>query len=212
MALEHLIFPSGDLGTNTAIFWCSRTGEGVIVDPGGEPDEIFDLLLTHRISLQAILLTHAHIDNLGAVPALKDDTSCGVCLHRADWDLWEAIEEQCRELGLPIPELPEIDEPILPDQSIRFGREHLEVVHLPGHSPGHCGFLADALSLCLVGDACFATAAGRCDLWRGDETLQESTLDHLQNLPSDWTLVPGHGPSFAPCTVAKARRLRSTNI
>ena len=44
MALEHLIFPSGDLGTNTAIFWCSRTGEGVIVDPGGEPDEIFDLL------------------------------------------------------------------------------------------------------------------------------------------------------------------------
>jgi hydroxyacylglutathione hydrolase len=85
MALEHLIFPSGDLGTNTALFWCGKTREGVLVDPGGEPDEIFDLLLTHGISLRTIVLTHAHVDNLGAIPALREDTSCGVAVHRADW-------------------------------------------------------------------------------------------------------------------------------
>lgn len=212
MALEHLIFPSGDLGTNTAMFWCSRTGEGVIVDPGGEPDEIFDLLLEHRVSLQTILLTHAHIDNVGAVPLLREDTNCGVALHRADWPLWEAMEEQCRELGLPLPELPEIDEELSPDAPIVFGKERLEVIHLPGHSPGHCGFIADEISLCLVGDACFATAAGRCDLWRGDEHAQELTLDLIQKMPAAWTLLPGHGPAYCSISVGKSRHLRSTNF
>ncbi|MEN9309222.1 MAG: hypothetical protein RL173_3154 [Fibrobacterota bacterium] len=212
MALEHLIFPSGDLGTNTALFWCGKTREGVLVDPGGEPDEIFDLLLTHGISLRTIVLTHAHVDNLGAIPALREDTSCGVAVHRADWPLWEAIEEQCRELGMPVPELPEIDEEFSEGSRIEFGKEHLEVIHLPGHSPGHCGFIADEISLCLVGDACFASAAGRCDLWLGNEFEQERTLDRIQRLPASWTLLPGHGDAFVPAAVAKARFQRSTNF
>lgn len=212
MALEHLIFPSGDLGTNTALFWCDRTREGVLVDPGGEPDEIFDLLLANGVSLVSIVLTHAHIDNLAAVPRLKEDTSCGVSLHRLDWPLWEAIDEQCRELGMPRPELPEIDEVLEEGHPVCFGRERLDVLHLPGHSPGHCGLLAEELSLCLVGDACFATAAGRCDLWLGDGELQEKTLDRIQKLPSHWTLLPGHGATFSSAAVPKARRMRSTNF
>jgi len=212
MAIEHLIFPSGDLGTNTALFWCDKTREGVLVDPGGEPEEIFDLLLTHGVALRTIVLTHAHIDNLGAVPLLREDTACGVAVHRADWPLWEAIEEQCRELGMPVPDLPEIDEDLSEGSRVEFGREHLDVIHLPGHSPGHCGFIADELSLCLVGDACFSTAAGRCDLWLGDEFAQERTLDRIQKLPSEWTLLPGHGAAFSARTVAKARLQRSTNF
>lgn len=212
MALEHLIFPSGELGTNTALFWCDRTREGVLVDPGGEPDEIFDLLLSHGVSLVTIVLTHAHVDNIAAVGRLREDTSCGVALHREDWPLWEAVEEQCRELRMPVPDLPEIDEALCEGVPVLFGRERLDVLHLPGHSPGHCGFVADELSLCLVGDACFSSAAGRCDLWCGDESLQELTLDRIQKLPAHWTLVGGHGPSFSSTDVPRARRLRSTNF
>jgi hydroxyacylglutathione hydrolase len=113
---------------------------------------------------------------------------------------------------MPVPELPEIDEEFSEGSRIEFGKEHLEVIHLPGHSPGHCGFIADEISLCLVGDACFASAAGRCDLWLGNEFEQERTLDRIQRLPASWTLLPGHGDAFVPAAVAKARFQRSTNF
>ena len=87
MALEHLIFPSGDLGCNTALFWCDRTREGILVDPGGEPDEIQSILVDNGVALRAIVLTHAHPDNLFAVPRLREETVCDVLLHRADQEL-----------------------------------------------------------------------------------------------------------------------------
>lgn len=212
MAIERLSFPSGDLATNSALLWCSRTREGVLVDPGGEPEEILDLALREGVAIQTILLTHAHVDNLAAVPLLRDETSCGVALHRADWPLWEAMAEQCAELGMPIPELPELDEDFQDGNILHFGHEHLQVLHLPGHTPGHCGFALAPIGLCLIGDACFSMAAGRTDLWGGSESDQEHSLDRLASLPADWELVPGHGPSLSPSGVAKARQRRSTNI
>ena len=212
MGIEHLIFPSGDLSTNSALFWCTRTREGILVDPGGEADEILDLALRQGVSIRTIVITHAHVDNLAAVPLLRDETSCGVAVHRADWPLWEAMEEQCKELGMPVPDLPEIDEELVEGVPVEFGRERAEILHIPGHSPGHCAVAVHDLGICLVGDACFAAGTGRTDLWGGSEADQERTLERLSRLPADWTLVPGHGPTFAACGVAKARRMRSTNI
>jgi glyoxylase-like metal-dependent hydrolase (beta-lactamase superfamily II) len=212
MGIERLSFPSGDLATNSTLFWCSRTREGILVDPGGEPEEILDLALRQGVAIQTILLTHAHVDNLAAVPLLRDETSCGVALHKADWPLWESIAEQCAELGMPVPDLPELDEDFEDGDIVDFGHEHLEVLHLPGHTPGLCGFAFPSLGLCLVGDSCFAVAAGRTDLWLGNDSDQERTLDRLERLPSDWELFPGHGPGFSPGCVAKARQRRSTNI
>lgn len=212
MAIERLSFPSGDLATNSTLLWCSRTREGVLVDPGGEPEEILDLVLRQGVAIQTILLTHAHVDNLAAVPLLREETSCGVALHRADWHLWEAMAEQCAELGMLVPLLPELDEDFKDGDAIHFGHERLQVLHLPGHSPGQCGFAMDSIGLCLIGDACFSSAAGRTDLWGGSESDQEHTLDRLAALPVDWELVPGHGPNFGPANIAKARQRRSTNI
>ena len=212
MAIEHLIFPSGNLATNTGLFWCTRTREGILVDPGGEPDEILDIALRQGVCIRTIVLTHAHIDNLAAAPILREETSCGIALHRADWNLWEAIEEQCKELGMPVPDLPEIDEEITEGTPVQFGRERADVIHLPGHSPGHCGIAFPDLEICLVGDACFSGAAGRTDLWNGNEADQEHTLDRISRLPPSWALLPGHGPTFAPSAVARARHQRSTNI
>jgi len=212
MAIERLNFPSGDLATNSSLLWCSRSREGILVDPGGEPEEILDLALREGVAIQTILLTHAHVDNIAAVPLLRDETSCGVALHRADWTLWEAMDEQCAELGMPVPLLPELDEDFQDGDLIHFGHEQLQVLHLPGHTPGHCGFAMESIRLCLIGDACFSSAAGRTDLWGGNESDQEHSLDRLAALPADWELVPGHGPHFSPSDVAKARLRRSTNI
>lgn len=212
MAIERLNFPSGDLATNSTLLWCSRTREAVLVDPGGEPEEILDIALREGVAIQTILLTHAHVDNLAAVPLLRDETSCGVALHRADWPLWEAMAEQCAELGMPVPLLPELDEDFADGDLIRFGHEQLRVLHLPGHSPGHCGFAMESIGLCLIGDACFSSAAGRTDLWGGNDPDQERSLDRLAGLPVEWELVAGHGPNLAPPDVARARQRRSTNI
>jgi hydroxyacylglutathione hydrolase len=212
MAIRHLIFCSGDLGTNSGLFWCTRTREGILVDPGGEPEEILDLALRQGVAIRTIFLTHAHVDNVAAVPLLREETSCGVALHRADRPLWENIADECAELGMPVPDLPEIEEEFADGEILEFGRERAEVLHLPGHTPGHCGLAFPSVDLCMVGDACFSTAAGRTDLWGGNESDLEKTLDRLSRLPAHWKLVPGHGPSFLPSTVAMARKQRSTNI
>lgn len=212
MALEHLIFPSGDLGCNTALLWCGRTHEGILVDPGGEPEEILSILLDNGVALRSIVLTHAHPDNLLALPVLRDETVCDVHLHKADRELWDNMATLCEEFGWPVPELGDVDEWLEEGIPVRFGREHVDIIHLPGHSPGHCGIVVPQLELLMCGDCCFAGGAGRTDLMRGDEEAQSRSLDRLQSWPTDWTILPGHGPSFSSTDVPRSRRRTSTGI
>lgn len=212
MALEHLIFPSGPLGTNSALIWCDRTHEGILVDPGGEPEEILDLALERGVCIRNILLTHAHPDNLAALPQVREETASGVSLHRDDLPLWEAMSELCGELGMLVPELPEVDEYLFEGHLVAFGKEKVEILHLPGHSPGHCGILVTSAGFCMVGDACFSSSNGRTDLWGGDSAAQEATLDRLERLDPHLLLIGGHGPSFPVRDVSRARRMKSTNI
>lgn len=212
MAIEHLIFPSGPLGTNSALLWCERTREGILVDPGGEPEEILDLALRRGVCIRNILVTHAHPDNVAALALVREETSSGVSLHRADLPLWEAMAEMCTELGMPFTELPEVDEYLQDGGTITFGKQRVEILHLPGHSPGHCGIFVKSEGFCLIGDSCFATATGRTDLWGGDDTQQESTLNRIARMDQRLLLVPGHGPAFHVQDLTKARRMKSTNI
>lgn len=212
MALEYLIFPSGPLGTNSALIWCDRTREGILVDPGGEPEEILDLALARGVCIRNILVTHAHPDNLGALPQVRDETASGVSLHKEDLRLWEAMPDLCTELGLPALDLPEVDEYLSEGHLVDFGKEKVEIIHLPGHSPGHCGIMVPQAGFCLIGDCCFSTATGRTDLWGGDESSQERTLARIGRLDPSLKLVPGHGPVFTVADLARARRMKSTNI
>ena len=209
MALDHLIFQSGDLGGNTGLFWCTRTREALLVDPAGEPEEILDLLLDRGLALRAIALTHAHPDNLLAAPVLAEQTTCDLWLHREDFPLWEGLPELCREFGWPVPEFGEPHEWLVPGAPLAVGREHLEVVHLPGHSPGSVGFVARELELALVGDTLFREGRARADLVLGDETALEASLDLLAQWPSSWRVVPGHGPAWSPSEVPRLRQRRS---
>lgn len=196
MSLEHLVFPSGLLGTNTALLWCTRTREGVLVDPAGEPEEILDLALEHGVAVRGIALTHAHFDHAAAVPLLKELTQADLYVHPLDLPLWEGMEGQCNHFGLPPFVLPDPDLMLEEGGTIEVGKERLSVLHLPGHSPGSCGFLSCEANLLLCGDVAFARGVGRTDLWGGSDEALQASLVRLRGLPDCIEIVPGHGPTF----------------
>ena len=107
MNLEYLTFPSGLLGVNSALLWCTQTREGLLLDPGGEAEEILDLALERSVAIRSIVLTHAHFDHAGAVPELKEMTSADLYVHPLDLPLWEGMEGQCRHFGVPSFQLPD---------------------------------------------------------------------------------------------------------
>ncbi|MEN9353710.1 MAG: hypothetical protein RL318_1035 [Fibrobacterota bacterium] len=201
MSLEHLVFPSGLLGTNTALVWCTRTREGVLIDPAGEPEEIMDIALEHGIAIRGIALTHAHFDHAAAVPLLKELTQADLYVHPLDLPLWEGMEGQCNHFGLPPFSLPEPDLMLEEGGSIEFGRQKLAVMHLPGHSPGSCGFLACEPSLLFCGDVAFARGVGRTDLWGGSDAALQSSLVRLRALPDTIEIIPGHGATFRASSI-----------
>lgn len=196
MSLEHLVFPSGLLGTNTALVWCTRTREGVLIDPAGEPEEILDMALEHGVAIRGIALTHAHFDHAAAVPLLKELTQADLYVHPLDLPLWEGMEGQCNHFGMPPFSLPEPDLMLEEGGTVEVGKEKLSVLHLPGHSPGSCGFLACDPGVLFCGDVAFAHGVGRTDLWGGSDEALRNSLLRLRALPDTIEIIPGHGGTF----------------
>jgi len=198
MSLDYQIFPSGLLGTNSALVWCTRTREGVLIDPAGEPEEILDIALGYGVAIRGIALTHAHFDHAAAVPELKEITSADLYVHPLDLPLWEGMEGQCRHFGMPVFRLPDPDFMLEEGGVIEVGKEKLSVMHFPGHSPGSCGFLACDANLLFCGDVAFAHGVGRTDLWGGSEASLRTSLARLRTLPDTIEVIPGHGEFFRP--------------
>jgi glyoxylase-like metal-dependent hydrolase (beta-lactamase superfamily II) len=174
----------------------------VVIDPGDEAERILSRLEGRDVA--AILLTHAHLDHIGAVAAIARETGAPVHLHPGDRFLYDAASEHARMFGLtveapPIPdvELEDGDELVFGDAS---GRDRIELTvrHTPGHSPGHVVFIGDGAVF--VGDCVFAGSIGRTDLPGGDTaTLLSSIRRCILSLPPDTVLYPGH---MGPTTVA----------
>ncbi len=198
MNLEYLIFPSGLLGVNSALLWCTQTREGLLLDPGGEAEEILDLALERSVAIRSIVLTHAHFDHAGAVPELKEMTSADLYVHPLDLPLWEGMEGQCRHFGVPSFQLPDPDFLMEDGGVIEVGHQKLSVMHLPGHSPGSCGIFSCEAGIFFCGDLAFAQGVGRTDLWGGSEESLRTSYARLRELPDTFTVIPGHGPSFRP--------------
>ena len=199
--LEPDILSVGPFQSNCYVVRPPGPGPVVVIDPGEEPDRILSRLEGRQVA--AILLTHAHLDHIGAVAAVARATGAPVHLHPADRFLYDAAAEHARMFGLTVeaPPAPDVeledgDVLVFGDQS---GRDRIELTvrHTPGHSPGHVVFVGDGIAF--VGDCVFAGSIGRTDLPGGDSaTLLESIRRHILSLPPDTILYPGHmGPTTA---------------
>ncbi|HEX3328052.1 MAG TPA: MBL fold metallo-hydrolase [Actinomycetota bacterium] len=193
----------GPLACNCYVIGDPQTREVIVVDPGGEPAELAELLTTNELKAVAIVATHAHFDHLIAAQELRALTGAPFRLHTGDRGLLDWYLESGRLfLGVELPPPPEIDAPLNEGDRLVAGAMELEVLHTPGHSPGSISLVGagDVLS----GDALFASSIGRSDLPGGDETLLlEMIRGKLFALGDDTTVHPGHGPST---TIGEERR------
>ena len=190
----------GPFFKNGFVVSCERTREAVLIDPGDEVPSLLDYITSRQLSVQHILLTHAHVDHLTGVPAAKRSLNAPVHLHQDDLFLYDRAAEQADAFGLHVDQLPRVDRFYDTGQVIRFGRYEVRPLHTPGHCPGGVCLAIrgedDTMPNLFVGDTLFAGSIGRTDLEGGDyDTLLTSIRDVLFSFGDETPVHPGHGPS-----------------
>jgi hydroxyacylglutathione hydrolase len=134
--LIHITIPVGMLQCNCSIIGDPVTREALVVDPGDEVNRILDLLGRHKLKVQAIVSTHAHIDHVGGLSKLHQYTGAPVLMHRDDLPLYQAMEMQASFLGVLPPDLTDIDQLLKEGDILRWGAFEAHIIHTPGHTPG----------------------------------------------------------------------------
>jgi glyoxylase-like metal-dependent hydrolase (beta-lactamase superfamily II) len=134
--LIHITIPVGILQCNCSIIGDPLTREALVVDPGDEVTRILDLLGRRRLTVKAIVSTHAHIDHVGGLAKLHQYTGAPVLMHRDDLQLYQAMEIQASFLGVLPPDLTEVDQLLKEGDVLRWGSLEAQVIHTPGHTPG----------------------------------------------------------------------------
>ncbi|MCB1908762.1 MAG: MBL fold metallo-hydrolase [Rhodocyclaceae bacterium] len=194
--LEYRIVPVTPFQQNCSLIWCSSSRKAAIVDPGGDLDRIRAAIAGERVTPEKILLTHGHIDHAGATAALSRELGLPVEGPQKEERFWiDAMEQQGRMFGFPHGEAFEPTRWLEDGDHVACGEETLEVLHCPGHTPGHVVFFSRSARLAIVGDVLFAGSIGRTDFPRGDmNILLGSIRGKLWPLGDDVAFIPGHGP------------------
>jgi hydroxyacylglutathione hydrolase len=210
----YIKIPVGMLQCNCSILGDPKTREAIVIDPGDEVERILDMLGRYKLTVKAIVSTHAHIDHVGGLAKLHQYTGAPVMMHREDLPLYNGMDVQAAFLGMQTPDVTDVDQLLKDGDALQWGGYQANVIHTPGHTPG---------SLCLympresgkvelpqpqlyAGDTLFAGSIGRTDLWGGStEKIMASITQKLMQLPEDTIVYPGHGE------VTTIGRERATN-
>lgn len=183
---------------NGFVVACERTRDAVLIDPGDEVDELIAAVRDLDVDVQAVLLTHAHVDHITGVAAAKDAFGAPVYLHRDDQFLYDMAVQQGAMFGFKVRQPPPVDA-YFGAGSIHFGDYETRVHPTPGHCPGgvclQIGKRGEAGAHLFVGDTLFAGSIGRTDLPGGDyDVLMRSITQVLFPLGDAAIVHPGHGP------------------
>ncbi len=182
---------------NCTILFDDETKQGVVVDPGGDVDKIVATLEANKIKVEAIWLTHGHLDHAGGAMELKE--RLGVLIigpHEADKVILDNIETSAAKFGAAGTMFNcTSDQFLIEGDKVSFGSHEFEVLHCPGHAPGHVVFYNREAKFAHVGDVLFHGSVGRTDLPGGDHaTLISSIKNKLLPLGDDIGFICGHGP------------------
>jgi glyoxylase-like metal-dependent hydrolase (beta-lactamase superfamily II) len=193
MILEMLTV--GPFQENCYIIGDEESGIGAVVDPGDEAARIALAVEQTELEVGSIIVTHAHIDHVGAVAALVDEYACPVLMHAEAEPMLKQLPTQAMMMGLKFGKIPAVDQHIGDGEVLEVGELRLRSLYTPGHAPGHLAFHVEDEGLVLSGDALFAGSVGRTDLPGGSmEVLMRSIEERLLTLPNETRVFPGHGP------------------
>lgn len=185
----------GPLFTNCYIV--SAGNEAAIIDPGGDSGRIIRAVEGEGLDVENILLTHGHYDHVEALEKVQGRfKDANLLYHKGDFDIREDIVTETALFGFEGILLPKADRFLADGAKVTLGKEWLEVLHTPGHTPGSITFLDRNGARAIVGDTLFAQGIGRTDLAGGDSALLiKSIRERLYTLDRDTEVLPGHGPA-----------------
>lgn len=196
-------------GENMYILWDEASCEAAVVDPGmmreAEREMVTNFIEEHHLKVSLVLLTHLHLDHAVSARWLADQTGAVVCGSNLDAPLGQDLPQQVGQFHLKIESQPlTLDRHLADGDTLTLGDETIQVLHVPGHSPGGLAFYLPQSALLLSGDTLFNGSVGRTDLWGGDMLqLLESIREKIFPLPDDTVIASGHGPTT---TIADEKR------
>ncbi|HJQ21188.1 MAG TPA: MBL fold metallo-hydrolase [Gemmatimonadaceae bacterium] len=182
----------GPFQENSYLLVDEASAHAVLVDPGDEPERILRMVRASGATVDAIWLTHGHLDHIGAVQAIRREWKVPVWLHPDDLVLYRRAEQQAAVYGLPFDQPEDPDRELADGDELTLGGARFVVRHTPGHSPGHVVFVGD--NLIVGGDLLFAGSIGRTDLPFSDPDAMDASLALLAGWPANLAVYPGHGP------------------
>ncbi len=195
--MQVVITPVTMFQQNCSLLWCTTTLRGAVVDPGGDTSKVLAAASQAGVTVEKLLITHAHIDHAGATASLARELGVPIEGPHHDDQFWiDQLPEQGRAYGFPPAEIFTPNRWLTQGDTVTVGNLVLNVAHCPGHTPGHVVFFEPTQRIAFVGDVLFQGSVGRTDLPRGDHaTLLQSITQRLWPWGDEVTFVPGHGPT-----------------
>lgn len=194
--MKYQIIPVTPFQQNCSVIWCEKTLSAAVVDPGGDVVRIQETVTKLGLRLEKILLTHGHIDHVGAAQALADAEGVPIIgPHLADKFWLDGLPKQSQHFGFAPCDAFEPKQYLLHGDTVTVGEQQLSVLHCPGHTPGHVVFFSAQSRLAWVGDVLFRGSIGRTDFEQSDhQALIRSITENLWPLGAEVEFIPGHGP------------------
>ena len=196
MPIRAVIAPVTPLQQNCTIVWCAKTKKAAVIDPGGEVPRLMKALEDQGLTLEKIWITHGHMDHAGGAAELKRLTGVTIEGPHKDDQFWiDRIQESGEMYGIPEARIFVTDRWLDDGDVVTLGETQFEVLHCPGHTPGHVIFFHREARFAQVGDVLFKGSIGRTDFPRGNhQDLLDAITGKLWPLGNDVQFVPGHGP------------------
>jgi glyoxylase-like metal-dependent hydrolase (beta-lactamase superfamily II) len=191
------MFTVGKLFTNCYIVACPETKEAIIIDPGfesvSEAEKIFKFIEENALKLKIIVNTHGHPDHVCGNGIVKGKFQTPILIHEKDAFMLGRLGKMIAKFFGFTSSSPSADALLKDGDHVKFGKITLKVMHTPGHSPGSISLIGE--KEVFTGDTLFASSIGRTDLPQSSESDMKESLKKLANLPGDFKVYPGHGPT-----------------